>query len=69
MGTGTGMRNFILKFWELVWEWKTIPIFREQAYILKVKKLAESIHEPKKIGVNGNDKNSRQEYVNHEIYD
>ena len=41
-------------------------------YILKGKKLAESIHEPEKLAVkclNGDDKNSRQEYVNHEIYD
>ena len=46
---------------------------RALSYILKVKKLAESIHEPKKNGgkkcVNGDDKNSRLEYVNHEIYD
>ena len=41
--------------------------------ILKVNKLAEFTHPPKnnwqKKCVNGDDKNLRQEYVNHEIYD
>ena len=37
-----------------------------------MKKLAESIHEPKKLAdkcANGDGKSSQQEYVNHEIYD
>ena len=45
--------------------------FGPNPYILKVKKMAVSIHEPKKMrkkSVNGDDKNFQQEYVNHEIY-
>ena len=35
-------------------------------YILKVKKMAESTFEAKKIGINGDDNFLRQMYVNHE---
>ena len=47
--------------------------FWDTLYILKVKKLAESTHQARKIEAkkykNGDDNKSRQEYVNHEIYD
>ena len=47
-------------------------VVKERSYILKVKKLEEFIHEPKKWRkkcVNDDDKKLRQEYEYHEIYD